>query len=442
MHIVMIIDAERILHEHPMINGLTAGLVDAGCTVTRIVPAKLDPQIRETQLSATAVAKQISVPLKVLPWLRRPRLEQVTEAMPRPDPDVVYGWGQETWSLAMGPVQTIRVSGGIGTSGRLILLRPCREAVPRRRLAPTSRHADRSQMHFARFVDPSLVSYVPQGVTVPETPGRVFADQSRPIAMTIVGSGRDLLSYRAMLSGISRVMQNELNLHAVLELRGPQHHEIWRHARRLELLGNISAITDAARFRTLLVHCDMLVLPERFGEIRSLTLEAMAMGIPVVAADDPVIDFLIADETALIVTEAEADSWATQLRKLLSSQEFSQQLGMAGRRFVQQHHSLDRQVNTLLETLKRAVHGENDRLHTQTGGPARIPDQLWKTEQKLAFRSHCRRLCAATRHLSPLRPVVASDASTGFFEAGKRVLQPNMTCNFACPTIPLSEIRP
>ncbi len=358
MHIALIIDSERMLHEGPMLSRLCVGLLDSGNNVTRIVPAVTERGSEPRRDSASGVANQISVPMKVLPWLRRPRVEQVAQAMQRSDPDVVYGWGRETWPLALDLSKRFECPAAINIWS-VDLLR----VMPKGRLS-TSVGAyiapSRALATAAReVVDASLVSYVPQGVAIPTEPSSIFEDPQRPISIAVIGSGRDLLSYRALLNGMSKLLKQNFNVQIALELRGPQQHEIWKQAQRLELLGNISAITDAARFRSLLTHCDMLVLPERFGEVRSLILEAMACGLPIIAAEDPYLDFLIADETALLVPDAEADLWAAQLRKLLSSPDFSRQLGRAGRRYVQEHHASSSQVSALQATLERAVHGES-----------------------------------------------------------------------------------
>lgn len=357
MHIALILDNERLLHESVMLSRLSVGLIDEGCTLTRIIPTGHRAVPGERSDGVAGIATNISVPLRVLPWLRRSRAEQVADALPRTVPDVVYAWGKDTWTLARDLGRRFECPVAINIWCADLL-----RSLPRGRharafsafITPTRPLADALR----EVVDPSLVSRVPQGVVIPKSPWPVFGDPQRPAAAAIIGSGRDVVSYRALLSGLSRVLKQNGSLHAFIELRGPQQHEIWRHARRLELLESISAITDAARFRSLLTQCDTLILPERYGEVRSLTLDAMAMGVPVVAAEDHFLDYLIAEETALLVTEAEPEQWTTQLLKLLSSPEFPRQLGLSARKYVQQHHSSTSQVSKLLETLKRAVHGD------------------------------------------------------------------------------------
>lgn len=357
MHLALILDDERLLHEKLMLSRLCVGLMDEGCTLTRLVPIEPTGRGERYDEGPAGVTTRLAVPLKVLPWMRSTRAEQIAQAMERSAPDAIYAVGRDTWQLAGDLGRRFESPVAISVWSADLL-----PHIPRGRsaaaigayVAPTRPLADALR----DVVDPNLVSYVPQGVAVPKSAWPVFQDSSRPIALAVVGSGRDVMSYRALLGGFSRLLRDNYTAHAFIELRGPQQHEIWRHAHRLDLLSNVSTITDAARFRSLLTQCDALVLPERYGEVRSLVLDAMAMGLPIVAAEDPFLDMLIADETALLVSQPETDAWAAQLRKLLSSPEFAQKLGLAGRAYIDEHHRSSRQIAALLEMLNRLIHGE------------------------------------------------------------------------------------
>jgi len=357
MHIALILDDERLLHEALMLSRLCVGLMDEGCTLTRLVPIEPTGRGGRYDEGPAGVTTRLAVPMKVLPWMRKTRAEQIAQAMERSLPDAIYGIGRDTWQLTCDLGKYLQRPAAISVWSADLIGR-----IPHGRsasvlgafVAPTRPLADALR----ETVDPNLVCHVPHGVAIAKQSWPVFQDSDRPVALAVVGSGRDVTSYRALLGGYSRLVRDNYAVHAFIELRGPQQHEIWRYARRLDILGSISTITDAARFRSLITQCDALVLPERYGEVRSLVLDAMAMGLPVVAADDPFLDMLIAEETALLVDEAEPDAWAVQLRKLLSSPDFAQKLGLAGREYVQQHHRSSRQISALLEMFNRLIHGE------------------------------------------------------------------------------------
>lgn len=352
----MIIDDERLLHERIMLSRLCVGLIDEGCTLTRIVPQNSEGAANEPGQSELGLAARIAVPMKVLPWMRKSRAESIAQAMQRAVPDVIYAIGYEAWQVALDLAKHIERPVALNVWCAQLL-----------RKLPNARAAHAVNAYIApahqlvaalrERVEPELVSYVPQGVAVPAESWPVFSKPNQTTSLAVVGSGVDIISYRALLSGLSRIFSEYSNVHVFMELRGPQQHEIWRQAHRLEMLANVSAITDAAQFRTLLTQCDVLILPERVGELRSLVLEAMAMGLPVVAAKDPMLDIFKADENALIVNEAEPERWFDAIHKLLSSHDFAKQLGSAGRKYVQENHRSSDQVSALLETLGQVVHG-------------------------------------------------------------------------------------
>jgi glycosyltransferase involved in cell wall biosynthesis len=206
-------------------------------------------------------------------------------------------------------------------------------------------------------VGPELVSVVPMGVTVPRDERTIMADPEQSITLAVIGSGRNLPAYQAMLDGLSRVLRDTPTAQVFLELRGPREHEIWRHVQRLELLARISTITDASGHRAALLCCDVLIVPEREGEMRTLLLEAMAGGMAVIAAADPAIDLLVHDRTACIVREEAAQAWQEGLEGVLRDADRARQLGEAARERVVEHYRSSEQVSRLLETFEKALSG-------------------------------------------------------------------------------------
>jgi glycosyltransferase involved in cell wall biosynthesis len=146
-------------------------------------------------------------------------------------------------------------------------------------------------------------------------------------------------------------------IQACLELRGPGEHEIWRHARRLDLLGHISSVVDAAMHRPLLTGCDVLVLPERQGQVRSIVLESLAAGMPAVTADDPYLDILVPDETALIVDHAVPDDWTDKLHSVLTDPTVAPRLAANARRMVAEGHRPEEHADRLAAAFRQVVSG-------------------------------------------------------------------------------------
>ena len=137
----------------------------------------------------------------------------------------------------------------------------------------------------------------------------------------------------------------------------PADHEIWRDVRRLDLLDIVSLLGTGSQLRSLLIQCDLIILPERYGELRSALLEAMSLELPIVASADAYLDVLIDEQTALLVPEPEPDAWAQPLGRLLSEPETARDLGEGARARIAAGHRSSDQVTALIACLERVVGG-------------------------------------------------------------------------------------
>ncbi len=333
MHLALIIDQERLRREHAMLQRITQDLREREVQVTLILPAMLDADDTHPIQGDAEVRARMQVP----PWMRRARAGHVAGMLTNGTPDLIHAIGEQAWTVALDLCRVIDrpVTLDVWSADLIKRVPPGRAATsvaayvtPTDPIAEAVRHR----------VGPDLVSVVPLGVEVPKAPRTVLDNRDASMTLAIIGSGRGLAGYRAMLTGLSRLISDFPQIQACLELRGPAEHEIWRQARRLDLLGHLSTIVDAATHRPLLTGCDVLVIPERLGEVRSIVLEAMAIGMPVVAADDPYLDMLSHDQTALIVDQAEPDDWTEKLRLILTDTQLPGRLADAARGLVRDRH--------------------------------------------------------------------------------------------------------
>ena len=177
------------------------------------------------------------------------------------------------------------------------------------------------------------------------------------MTLAIIGGGEDPAGSTAALVGLVGLIKDLPQVQACLELRGPAAHDVWRCARRLDLLGHLSTIADAAAHRRLIGGCDVLLMPQRTGELRSIVLESMAVAMPLVVADDPCLDMFVAGETALVVGQASPDEWAQTLRRLLTEPGLPQRLGRNARAWVSRRHTAQLQVERLIGAFEAALRG-------------------------------------------------------------------------------------
>ncbi len=355
MHVALIIDHDRWRREHDLVERVVAGLVGRDIQVTAILPedTRVDDIGDEPPLEG---ATQAYTRMQVPPWMRRARARQLTASLQASVPDMIHAIGEQAWTVAFDLAREIDrpVTLEVWTAELLQRIPPGRAAS---RVAGYIALTDPIAEAVRHRVDPHLVSVVPIGVEITAKPRQVLAERDQSMTLAIIGSGRDLTGYRAALTGLSRLISDLPQIQACVELRGPGEHEIWRHARRLDLLGHISAVVDAAMHRPLLTGCDVLVLPERQGQVRSIVLEAIAAGMPAVAADDPYLDDLVHDETALIVDNAVAEDWTDKLRRVLTDPAVAPRLARAARTVVAERHQPAEHAERLAGAFRQVVSG-------------------------------------------------------------------------------------
>ena len=355
MHVALIVDHDRWRREHAMVGRVAAGLRDRDIQITAVLPeaGRLDAVDDEPPLDGAA---SVYTPMQVPPWMRRARARQLAASLPAGVPDVIHAVGEDAWAVALDLARELDrpVTLDVWTAELIKRIPPGRSAsrvagyiAPTEPIAEAIRHR----------VDAHLVSVVPIGVEIPSQPRQVLTNRADSMTLAILGSGRDLVGYRAVLTGLSRLISDLPQIQVCLELRGPGEHEIWRHARRLDLLGHISSVVDAAMHRPLLTGCDVLVLPERQGQVRSIVLEALAAGMPAVTADDPYLDILVSDETALIVDYAVPDDWTDKLHSVLTDPAVAPRLAASARSSVAELHRPAEQADRLAAAFTQVVSG-------------------------------------------------------------------------------------
>jgi colanic acid/amylovoran biosynthesis glycosyltransferase len=96
--------------------------------------------------------------------------------------------------------------------------------------------------------------------------------------------------------------------------------------------------------------CDIFVLTSFMEGLPVVLMEAMAAGKPVVAPSvGGIPELVVHGETGLVFNPADSQALARQIQRLLSDAPMRARLGEAGRRKVEQQHSLDRAIEPLVK---------------------------------------------------------------------------------------------
>lgn len=357
MRVALVADAEHARHERAALNRTAIGLLGEGCSVVRLAPPlEVDPRLEPTE-ARLALVTRYEIDPGGMPWRRRARARTLATTLQRRPPDVLIAAGSAGWRFALDLAAALECPVALELT-RAEQLRRLPHGAAAERVAAFLAPTEAIARALRARVEPELVALLPPGVSIPSEPREPLADAERSIALAIVIEGRDLPACRAALGGIGRVVREYPQIHAFLELPERGDRELWALARRLDLLRHLSTLGDAAEHRSLLVHCDVLLVPERTGTIRSIVYEAMAAGLPIVASRDETIDDLEEGATALLVDRAEPDAWANAIRRLVSDPDAAQRLGAQARaRAIAAHRDVDR-ARRLAALVGRIVRGD------------------------------------------------------------------------------------
>ena len=100
------------------------------------------------------------------------------------------------------------------------------------------------------------------------------------------------------------------------------------------------------------------VLPTRADSHSIASLEAMAMGLPVVATPvGGIVDVVEEDQTGYLVPRDDLAALADRIRRLVASRPLRVRLGLAGRRRVETHFDGETIAATVTGLLERAPAG-------------------------------------------------------------------------------------
>lgn len=221
-----------------------------------------------------------------------------------------------------------------------------------------------------RIGNDAFVQTVRIGVHLPETPNFQTMPPPPPVpeqdgdvpeqhipCLIITGNGTFDSAYEQLFLGLTHVIAKHHYLQVFLDIQGHDQHRFWHAARKRGLLANLSFVPHRTGHRELMLHADMLIAPQALGDARSLTLQAMAQGIPIVAQIDPWLDYLVDGQTAKLLDKPDATQWCNTLCDLLADRQQLAFISQRGREWIDEHHVPAQQVQDVI-TAYRSLSGE------------------------------------------------------------------------------------
>lgn len=236
-------------------------------------------------------------------------------------------------------------------------------------VAPTPRAA--AQLRAAARCEAARVHVIPPAVSLGTGDGE---GRRQPRAGRMIGVVSDLVPEARVdvfLRAVARIRGAAPALTCVVVGDGPERPALEELAERLEVRERVGFLHDRADMPAILRRLDVICLPGSSVTTPYAALEAMALGVPIVAAASTGVEHIARPgREALVVDAGDDEALAAQVRSVLERRVLAWHLGRAARRRVRRGFSVARVV-TLHEELYQAC-----RPAEQAVTPAPEPLQL------------------------------------------------------------------
>jgi len=349
MQVALITDRIWLDEELGQFKHLIVGMLDENVRVVQVVPQGLDDEY------LSAFGKKLRFKDISWPQARRWFLRQLACKLEVENVDVLHVLDSRSWRGAVDLANKMQLPIVLNLANGSDLDRAAKlhKLMDPQRIAWLAATEPLARGLRDELGTDAFIQTVRMGVHLPEIPYFKANEGPHTPCLVVTGNGTFDQAYDKLLLGLADVIAEHRQLQVFLDGRGKDQHKLWRAARKRGLLSNISFVPHRVGHRDLMLHADMLLQPQARGDARSLTLQAMAQGIPIVAQIDPWLDYLVDAQTARLLDEPNADRWSSVLCELLADQEQMAYLSRRGREWIDEYHIPAKQVQQILGVYRK-----------------------------------------------------------------------------------------
>ncbi|MEX0774115.1 MAG: hypothetical protein WD042_00230 [Phycisphaeraceae bacterium] len=365
MHVALLTNTAWLDEELAMFQHLVVGLLDEQVQVALVVPDRL-PESSEEGLVQSIVWRDSRWPL-----MRRHHLVNTAADLARRGVDLIHALDGRLWdgALRLGERLEAPVILSAYSALDLALLDRLEERIDHTRVMFAAGSEPLAKALADRLGPTGLVRYVPPGIHVPPmsdlpksadpgSPGgpgspRSPEGQDQTTCIVVAGSGAIDDDYQALLEALQQIVSENAQVQLFFDSQFSDQHGLWQAARRFGLLANMSLVPRRLGHRELLLWADVLIHPQPLGRTRSLLIQAMARGMPVLARQDPWLDCLVDEMTCWTVEQAQPKVWVALIHRVMQEQRRARVLGHAARQWVRENRQVSDQVTRTLGMYQR-----------------------------------------------------------------------------------------
>ncbi len=350
----------------------TTWLNDERATLKSLVVGLIGEQVRVAQVVPTRTARDVPSPfVEQVVWqdsrrdfLRRHRLARVAHALDELGVEVLHAVDGRLWHGVLMLAERLGLPAVLNVNAAADLNRivALRRQIGACRVAFSTATPQLTQAVRQHTSDPSLVDTIAFGTHVPAQPNNPPAGGA--LCVVITGNGSLDTHYQSLFAAMEQFVAHCHGALFFFDGLGADQHSLWKAARRHRLLPHASMVPAHLSRRDLLMGAHALVHPQPLGWARSMTLQAMAYGLTVLAQRDPWLDYLEHDRTAWLLDggdpgkPAGAEAWLTLLGRAWEDHAGAARLHESARQWVRQRHLAATHVDKTIR-LYRQLSGES-----------------------------------------------------------------------------------
>jgi len=205
-------------------------------------------------------------------------------------------------------------------------------------------------------VKPEKIIVVYNGVDADQF---IFKRESKNIFVGTVANLRPVKGHQYLLRAIPIVLERIPAAKFLIVGQGPLRKDLERLAKRLKITKNVIFTGYQKNIAEILAKLTLFILPSIRETFPVCLLEAMAASLPVVATDVGGIPEVVKDkETGLLVPPKNPEALATAILTLLQDKERAKNMGIAGRKKIEQDFTVEMMVrrnDEIYRTLSKSI---------------------------------------------------------------------------------------
>lgn len=336
MKVALLADADWLEYEAATLRRMIVGLAGESVRLVPVMPAV------DSRRYLPIPADCVTYPRSKYSWWKRWLLHRVRERLAELEIDVIHALEADSAEAALR----------LGAQLKLPTLCTCWTAAGLQRLTraqslghdqpivytlPTEALMERAT---AALGNAATLELVRPGVLVDEAVIHPpMQDPTQSLCAMVICDGQMDDAMASLLRALSMAKSNLPHMQVFLYTLGNGSRKLWQAVSRLGLLSQVTLVRSGPGVRELVIQADVVLQPQAMGAVRCVLLEAMAAGRPVIAAPDPVLDWLSDPRTACLLSSQKATAWTDLLNRLVAEPQTFRQLGETAHAYVAQHHS-------------------------------------------------------------------------------------------------------